>query len=47
MPRRKPIKNEWKGSPPTAKEIKAAQVLAKRVSRTLLALMEAKTKNAA
>jgi hypothetical protein len=43
MARRKRPVNEFEKRPPNAKEVKAAQKLARRVDPTLLALMEANT----
>lgn len=42
--RRKPPVNEFRERAPDAKEIKAAQKLAKKVSPKLLAMVNAKTK---
>lgn len=39
--KRKPIKNEWKDRPPTPREVRAAQKMAKKVGRKLYDLMEA------
>lgn len=41
--RRKRLKNEWAHKRPTIAEIREAQKLARKVSKRLLELMEAKT----
>lgn len=41
--RRKRLKNEWANKRPTIAEIRDAQKLARKVSKKLLELMEAKT----
>ena len=43
MRRRKRLKNEWAKKRPTIAEIRDAQKLARKVSKRLLELMEAKT----
>jgi len=39
---RKRLKNEWAKRPPNTKEIREAKILARKVSKKLLDLMEAK-----
>ncbi len=46
MRKRKWLQNEFGKRGPTAVEVEKAKVLAKKVSAKLLALMEAKTKDA-
>jgi len=43
--RRKPPINEFSKRPPNAVEVKKAIAMAKRVSRKLAAMMEARTRN--
>lgn len=42
MRRRKRLKNEWANKRPTIAEVRDAQKLARKVSKKLLELMEAK-----